>query len=193
MLGNRRNCDRTHMSPTSQPVNSRALPQSIGGATLVFILSLLTVACADYTWKLNEQVVYGPPGLFRDFQVADPALQVCLDQAIADTGAQDARALDTLICSDAGIQRLDGIETFSGLRRVNLDSNRIVDASALALLPRLELLHLRDNQLSGLAPLICAQSLDRIALAGNNGIDCADVRYLRDCGITVIDQPATCE
>lgn len=198
MLGNRHKCDAQHMTTSATPPSAcehePLTGLRAGRLRLILIATLiLTVyGCGDYTWTLNEQVMYGPPGLFRDFRVEDPALQTCLDQAIIDAEIREARQLDTLVCSDAGIASLAGIEVFAGLRRISFDNNRISDAETLALLPRLELLHLRGNQLAGLEPLVCAQSLGEIALAGNEGLDCVDLEYLEDCGITVIDRPAHC-
>ena len=156
------------------------------------LLVCLLVSCSDYTWTVNEKVVYAPPELFSDFSVNDTGLSGCINQAIADQQLERAEQLESLRCSDAGIIDVAGLEKFSGLRRLNLDNNHIVDIAPLALLPRLQLLHLRSNKLTTVAPLICAARLSEIALAGNDELVCSDLSYLEDCEISVSDAPAHC-
>ena len=131
-------------------------------ATTVITLGLLT-SCSDYTWTLNERVVHVPPELLSDIRVSDEALRDCLQQAIKDQDVERVGQVELLNCSDAGISSLAGLEQFNGLQRINLDDNRIVEGDALALLPRLQLVNLRNNSLTTVAPLICAQRLDELA------------------------------
>ena len=159
---------------------------------LCLLAATLLPACADYTWKFNEQVVHEPPSLFRDFAVDDPALQICLQQAIEDQQVQKVEQLNSLGCSDAGISTVTGIEQFSGLRRIDLDGNQIKDTGPLALLPKLQILHLRNNRLSSLEPLICAPRLSEIALTGNTALACEDLKYLSNCRILATDSPVHC-
>ncbi|MDH5765345.1 MAG: leucine-rich repeat domain-containing protein, partial [Gammaproteobacteria bacterium] len=75
----------------------------------------------------------------------DPALNNCLiEQVIANnwTTAEDVTALS---CINKNIERLDGMEAFVNLLKLNLSNNNIFDISSLSSLGQLTALYLSDN------------------------------------------------
>jgi Leucine Rich repeats (2 copies) len=137
-------------------------------------LALLTLisACSDMDFKVNDRTVYSPRPLFTDFEVADAALQACLEQAIIDQKATLANELRTLNCSHAKIKTLDGLELFTGLTQLKLSSNQIRNLSPLVPLSALESLCLDNNQVVDPVPLYDLMSLDILDLSANPSLQC---------------------
>jgi hypothetical protein len=162
---------------------------------LTLLLAMLAVAvagCHGYSYTLNEREIFSPPTLFSDYQLADRALQDCVQQAIEDQSITEAGQLKDLNCSKAGISSLAGIGVFSGLVRVGLDGNALASVAPLAALKQLDLLQVRDNRLAGFEPALCGKPGRKLALAGNTAFRCEDLERLRTCGVTLVDQPAHC-
>ena len=111
------------------------------------LLALLLTACGSYDFTVNDRVVYTPDPLFTDFQVPDKALRECLREAINDQKATSANALSSLSCSEAGIETLAGLSTFTELEQLTLSSNnnQIIEAVPLYQLPTLRLVDLSSN------------------------------------------------
>ncbi|MEQ9209978.1 MAG: hypothetical protein RLN96_09085 [Pseudomonadales bacterium] len=103
------------------------------------------VACADYSFNINNNQVYSPPRLFNDYRIADPGLHDCIQQTIFDQKITAPEELEILTCSNAGITSLDGISQFSRLTRINLKSNLIENVDELLQLTYLEDLDISDN------------------------------------------------
>lgn len=167
--------------PTPRPVRRTAL-----------LLTVLVAGCQGYTYTLNDRTVFEPPPLFTGYAIEDQALAACVQQAIEDGGITRAEQLEDLNCSNAGIRSLAGIEVFTGLKRLGLDGNRIASLAPLAALEKLELVQLRSNGLRTADPALCKGSTKRIALAGNDTLDCAGIATLRACGASFTDTPAHC-
>ena len=162
------------------------------GGVLVLLAAVLA-GCAGYEYTLNERTLFGGPELFADYAIADEALRECVAQAIADQRITHAEALKDLICTHAGITRLDGLQVFTGLTRLGLDDNAIADLTPLYALPALELLQLRGNRLRTIDTAICRGSATKsLALAGNEELDCASIDQLRACGARLTDVPEHC-
>lgn len=155
-----------------------------------FSIAVIAAAagCADYAVTFNERPVYVPPGLFRDFSLADPALEACVKQHILDDRVTGADDLNTLDCSHAGIVDLAGLERFTGLRRVRLSANAIVDPSPLAASTGLEILLLDDNRITDAGELWAATALETLSLAGNDELRCPQPAP----AITDLTLPAHC-
>lgn len=116
---------------------------------LVILTCCLSTGCKNYTYTFNEQPIFNPPSLFDDYDIADPALNNCLKQAIIDTQATSANQLTNLNCSSAGIKDLSGLERFTGLSHINLNQNLLVNIDSLLLLQHLVIVRLeRNDQLS---------------------------------------------
>lgn len=135
------------------------------------LLTLLT-ACGSYDFKVNERVVYAPAPPFSDYEVPDPGLSACLEQAIADNVITAASQLESLNCSHAGISDLEGLGVFTGLTMLKLSSNNIRNLGQLAKLTLLEALYLDDNQVVDPVPLYQLPTLEVLDLAGNPALQC---------------------
>jgi hypothetical protein len=101
--------------------------------------------CAEYQITLNEQPIYTPPPLYSQYEVADEALRNCLRQTILDQRITQADQLSRLICRHAGIESLQGLETFVALEELDISHNALRDLSPLQNLPKLRLLRAHDN------------------------------------------------
>ena len=157
---------------------------------VILTLSLLT-GCGSYDLKVNERVVFTPKPLFTDYEIADTALNDCVEQAIVDNKITSAPQLLVLNCSHAGIRSLAGIETFTGLNQLKLSSNQFADLSHIAPLSSLEDLYLDNNQIVNPTPLYDLLSLRMVDLNGNSSLRCPtsnallrveEVRLPRHCG-----------
>ena len=154
------------------PLTRRLLLWALSG------LALTISACANYAITFNERTVYTPPPLFTDYQVGDRRLKVCIEQTIADQHITSAAALEQLSCSYAGIESLEGIAIFTGLRLLNLSHNRLSDLGPLARLTRLEHLNVSNNRLSGAEPLLSLLRLKYLHAGDNPDLPCDDLQQL---------------
>ena len=141
-------------------------------AWLGSVLLLIATGCSDLDFKVNDRVVYSPRPLLSGFEVADAALQACLEQAVIDQQVTLANELQTLNCSHAEIASLDGLEVFTGLRQVKLSANSIRNLAALVPMSSLEELYLDDNQVVDPVPLYDLISLRILDLSGNTSLQC---------------------
>jgi len=124
---------------------------------LVMASCALLPGCDRYRITLNEQVVSEPPGLLKGYEVADPGLDSCIEQTIIDLQIHTLEGLDSLVCTNAGIKSLDGIQAFGNLRLINL----------------------AYNQLTDLTPLLFLGELHSVNLEGNPQLDCTGVAKLQ--------------
>mgnify|MGYP001812460956 FL=1 len=139
---------------------------------IVIIHAFLLAACESYDFKVNERVVYSPRPLFTDFEVSDPALGACLEQAIADGVITSAAQLKSLNCSHAGISDLSGLSTFTGLNSLKLSSNSVRNLVELGALTSLLDLYLVDNAVIDPVPLYQLPALQVLDLSGNPKLQC---------------------
>ena len=133
---------------------------------------LLLTACESYDFKVNDTVVYTPQPLFSDFDTPDAALRTCLEQAINDATVKNAIELSTLNCSHAGIEDLDGLSSFAGIKMLRLSSNRVRNLVEIGSITALEELHLDNNQVIDPVPLYQLPALNFIDLSGNARLQC---------------------
>ncbi len=147
------------------------LKQSIVLPLCTAVLAMLA-ACSGYDVKINDRVVYSPPTLFKDYQLADPALQACVSQHISDGGYTAASQLLGLNCSSAGITSLAGLETFSALQQLRLSTNSIADLTPLSQLAALQALFLDHNAVRDAAPLRVLDQLGELDLGDNSDLLC---------------------
>jgi Leucine-rich repeat (LRR) protein len=136
------------------------------------LLSLLLAACGPYDVKVNERVVFSPRPLFSDFDLADPALRACVEQAIADNNVTAASQLQVLNCSSAGIADLSGLGVFTGITRLKLSSNDIRNLVELSRLSLIQVLYLDDNAAVDPVPLYDLPALQELDLTGNAELQC---------------------
>lgn len=111
-------------------------------------LTLELAGCEGYTYTLNQQPVFTPTEtkLFSNYDISDPALKSCTEQAIFDQTVTRASQLTHLNCSNAGISELKGLETFTGLTHINLGGNRLVQIKPLLFLSQLQMVSLETNK-----------------------------------------------
>jgi Leucine-rich repeat (LRR) protein len=145
---------------------SRILP-----VILVFTGALLA-ACSTYDLTVNDKRVYTPKPLFADYAIDDSALAACVDQAITSYKANSASQVGTLDCTDAGIESLNGLATFTALNEVKLAGNNISDISQLAAASAVQVLHLSNNQIVDPVPLYKLTALRVLDLSGNDQLHC---------------------
>lgn len=157
----------------------------------IFYLLLLT-ACGQYSFTLNENLIYSPPDLFSDFQLDDKALQACLQQTIQDQQITAADQIRKVNCSNAGIATLNGLEQFQAIEQLNLDNNAISDTGTLARLKSLHTLYLTNNQVSDTSPLFTIETLKVLHIDENPLINCKELKELARKWEGVVESPAHC-
>lgn len=128
---------------------------------ILCLAALLTIctACERYAITFNERTVYEPPTLFDDYTVTDPELNKCLIQAITNLNIHQVEELTILRCTDANIERLDGLSVFTHITVLDLADNNLEHLEELSRLTHLTHLNLSDN------PRLSCDTLTR--LAGN--------------------------
>jgi len=150
-----------------------------------------TGACGTYDFTVNDTTVYSPRPLFSDFAVQSEILQACLEQAIADNKVVTAPELRSLNCSHAGIDTLEGLAVFTGLRQLKLTANAIRNLVELGRLSSLETLYLDDNRVIDPVPLFELPALQVLDLSGNNELQCPGPNAL--IRVEVLTLPAHCQ
>ena len=143
------------------------------------VTSLLTAGCKNYSVSVNENVVYTPASIFKDYQLADAQLHDCVEQTIYDLHITSAEELTRLNCSNAGITSLVGIDKFFALKELNLANNQLADISEVGQLGRLEKLVLTNNKISNPAPLLNLLHLMQLHLDQNPQMTCKDLQQLQ--------------
>lgn len=155
-------------------------------------LAALLAGCADYSFTVNERVVYTPAPLFSDYSIADTSLAECVAQHIADARVTDPKALEALNCSHAGVESLNGIQVFSKLVRLKLSQNRIIELQPLADMAALQELHLDDNALQSISPIRDLPELQYLDLRGNTNLRCEGLSVFRRHTGLELQTPAHC-
>lgn len=139
---------------------------------LLFIVTTLALlSCDRYQVTLNEREIYTPAILFSDFQILDPALRICVTQAISDQKISRPQDLKLLNCTYAAITRLDGLERFTKLETINFANNKLVN----------------------IKPLMFFGDLKRLDLRGNSGLSCKDLLSLEILLAAELLKPQSCQ
>jgi hypothetical protein len=132
----------------------------------------LLAACSNYDFTVNDNLVYSPKTLFSEYDTPDPGLKNCLEQAILDATITKADALTRLNCSHAGIETLQGLETFTGLIQLKLSTNKIRNLAPVVSLIHLQELYLDDNIVVDPVPLYPLFAMRTLDLGGNAALQC---------------------
>jgi Leucine-rich repeat (LRR) protein len=140
--------------------------------SVVGLAFLFLGACNGYDVKVNDKVVYSPIPLFSDFSAADPGLKTCLDRAINDGVISAPEQLTNLDCSFAGIEKLDGLATFTELKSLRLSANKVSNLGELSKIITLQEVFLDDNKIVDAAPLYPLSALRKVDLSGNAALQC---------------------
>lgn len=148
--------------------------------------------CAGYAVSFNDNPIYNPPTLFSDYQIADRALQECVQQSIEDQSVTEAAGLTQINCSSAGIASLEGLATFRGLKAINLSDNELQEAGELKSLSRLEIVMLKNNRLESIEPLLGLLRLIELDVRGNDNLSCGDAQQLAEHSEGEVHLPDHC-
>jgi Leucine-rich repeat (LRR) protein len=166
------------------------------GAVCALLITAALTGCKTYSVSLNNNVVYTPPSLFKDYEIADSHLRDCVEQAIVDKHVTKAEDLKQLSCSHASVASLAGLEKFYALEQLNLAENNIASINPLANLGQLRVLILRSNNLTTAEPLLHLLHLQQLDVADNNKLACRDLQQLQanfHAGELALALPAQCE
>lgn len=143
------------------------------------VTSLLTTGCKNYSVSVNENVVYTPSSIFKDYQLTDAQLHDCVEQTIIDLQISSAEDLTRLNCSNAGIKSLAGLDKFFALKELNLADNQLADISEIGQLGRLEKVVLTNNNIKNPAPLLHLLHLTQLHVDNNPQMTCKDLQQLQ--------------
>lgn len=143
---------------------------------LFFIAAL--ASCKNYSVSVNNNMVYTPPPLFKNFTIADSHLRDCVQQTIIDNHITKAEDLKQLNCSNAGIASLAGLETFHAITHLNLAENNLTAVAQLSTFDQLRVLILRKNNLTSTEPLLHLLQLRELDIASNDKLNCGDLAQL---------------
>lgn len=100
--------------------------------------------------------------------LADPQLQVCLDEAVIANGWTTTEEVTSLSCSDRGVVDLGGIDILINLVELDVSNNQI---KLLSNLPQLQVLDLSNNRLFDVFPLDQQTGLRELNLSDNTGLN----------------------
>ena len=133
---------------------------------------LLLAGCGQYDIKVNDKLVYTPAKLLQVQGITDPALAICIEQAIADNLITSVTQLKALNCSNAGIKTLDGLAAFHSLEQLKLSNNQIRNLLELEKLTLLVNLWLDDNVIVDIVPLAGLARLAQLDVSNNPALQC---------------------
>jgi len=142
------------------------------------LLVTLIAGCKNYSLSVNNNTVYTPPSLFKDFTIADANLRTCVEQTIIDNNITKAEDLKQLNCSQAGISSLAGLEKFHSIEQLNLAENALQSIAALSTFSQLKVLILRKNNLISAEPLLHMLALREVDVSENTKLACRDLKQL---------------
>lgn len=157
-----------------------------------FTCALTIAACSKYSLTLNDGVVYSPAPLFQDYTIADQNLRNCIAQTIIDRQMRSSSQLKRLICTNAGIENLAGLETFKQLQQLNLNNNALHSLDGIAGLTKLEVLDVSKNSIADASAALKLLSLKRLNIEMNPALKCADIEQLASASQAEIQRPKHC-
>lgn len=104
-------------------------------------------------------------------QFFDPNLSMCVADAVGDSDGEittgEMRSITTLSCEGDGISSLEGLQSATQLRYLNLSDNSITDITPLTDLVELKTLDLSDNQITDIDSLQNLTTLQNVFLNNN--------------------------
>ncbi len=136
----------------------------------------LVAGCKTYSVSLNNNVVYTPAPLFKDFVIDDVHLRNCVEQTITDEKITKAENLKQLNCSHAGIRSLNGLEKFHQIEQLNLAENALQSIAPLSNFSQLRVLILRKNNLTSAEPILRMLALRELDISDNAKLSCGDLK-----------------
>jgi Leucine-rich repeat (LRR) protein len=142
------------------------------------LIITLIAGCKTYSVSLNNNVVYTPASLFKDFVIDDAHLRNCVEQTIIDEKITKADDLKQLNCSHAGISSLAGLEKFHQIEQLNLAENALQSIAPLSNFSQLRVLILRKNNLTNAEPLLHMLALRELDISDNAKLSCGDLKQV---------------
>lgn len=140
----------------------------------LFLVAIIA-GCKNYSVSLNNNMVYTPPSLFKDFTIVDTHLRACVEQTIIDNRISKAEDLKQLNCSHAGIVSLVGLEKFYSIEQLNLSENGLQSIAQLSNFSQLKVLILRKNNLTSAEPILHMLALQELDISENAKLACGDL------------------
>jgi internalin A len=144
----------------------------------LIIAAILLTGCAGYDVIINNNVIYTPPKLLTKMEVADRALNDCMQQTVKDMKITAIEQLTNLACTNAGIETLAGLERFYKLEVLIMNDNSIADIGLLNELSALKTVALANNKITNVSRLSDLSYLQTVNLAGNSTLDCETTKAL---------------
>ncbi|MFT5083669.1 MAG: Leucine-rich repeat (LRR) protein [Lentisphaeria bacterium] len=142
---------------------------------LLLFLCAIVSSCSRYAVSVNDQTVYSPSSLFKNYTITDPDLKECVRRTIADQHLTTAEQLTRLFCPEGNIRSLSGIKTFTKIRQLGFQGNQIRTIDLLADLRSLEQLNLSHNQIIDFSPLKNLNQLAYLDTQGNADAICSSL------------------
>ncbi len=129
----------------------------------ITVLALICAGCERYVVSVNDNEIYTPPPAFIENTFSDASLKRCVIKHFSDLKISSAEQLTRLSCPDAGVRSLDGLQSLSRLRSLDVASNGI----------------------TSLEPLMAIPTLKNVNLLSNPLLDCAEVKRVAETGVMV--------
>ncbi len=146
------------------------------GYLLTWILCTEMVGCSRYSVTVNDNLVYQPPGLFRDYIVKDPALAACVSATITENNLTGAEQLLKLVCPPGSILDLDGIASFPAIEYLGLANNKVTDLQPVSMLTQIKQLNVKNNDIRSFTPVISLKQLNFLDAQGNIHANCDSLK-----------------
>lgn len=156
------------------------------------LTTLLLSSCGRYLVTLNETTLYKPAPLFLNFDMVDQALYTCIAEHVRQHKITAAEQLQSLNCSHANIENLEGLWVFSELEELNLSHNRLGNLAELRSLQKLKHLDLSANPISDLSDLFFLADLEVLKLQQNPAISCQEAHKLSRYVKQLVEMPEQC-
>lgn len=144
--------------------------------TLVFAICsgcAVLIGCSGYAVTVNQRPVWRPPPILPMADIDDPNLATCVEQILIDQQVTEASELRRVVCTNAGIQDLAGLEQFNKLAQLDLSHNELRSVEALSGLPELNYLRVEGN------PDLPCGELDSLAAQRGDRLEIDAPRHCR--------------
>lgn len=140
--------------------------------TQIYILTLLILTFNN----LKAQKYYIPDPAFRACLVTDFPTAFDTNDSLIISNANSVTG--TIYCSERGIQNIEGLQYFTSIKEIFLDSNDISVFPSLVGFNNLLNITLQDNQLESIPDLRSIPNLQKVILHGNNITELPDFNGL---------------
>jgi Leucine-rich repeat (LRR) protein len=137
----------------------------------------VTSVIGTYESSPSQESSFRTSGKIADLNITDDSLKAALSELYQTTVDE----VDSLYLSSRGIKSIIGLEWFSSLDILCVDSNEIDNITPLQDMHSLKKLHARNNQITDIEVLLSLEDLSYVDLVGNSiEIPCDDLQQLID-------------